>query len=319
MQDNYILKDLSNNSEKDYKKYNSDIELEESSNSESEPIIESYLQPDNNDILKKDLNFKSKIKELQNIIKIKDENINNIKGELDETRTENLLLKKRLDEIDKHVSCNCNCGCKRCTCKKNKKDKSDTGSSESLVSDHDNLVNSDNLLSKLDPFKLLLKLLIIITEVKSELRRLSVSINDYQFKLNIGNHDNDDLIFYKSIILDSKKYFFTCHKIREKKIIYDLNQIAKSFNSNDSSCFLNETIYELNKSVIKSLKKSYNKLALQVKEINANHTKPKWIKNDKFKYIEDIKIEMNRTILYHIDINSYFRDSIIQEINFFKI
>ena len=153
----------------------------------------------------------------------------------------------------------------------------------------------------------------MFNEIKNILKRLINGAKEYQHNININEQESDDLLFYKSIILDSKKFFLTSHKIRKSKLIYDLNEILKMFNYSHMP-----TVNDINKTTHNIIKKYYIKLAKEVKNIDTAD-KPLWIKNNKLKYIETIKREMNRAFLYHIQINSYYRDCLINELSFLKL
>jgi len=142
---------------------------------------------------------------------------------------------------------------------------------------------------------------------------MNINVGKYQYELELGTQDKDDLIFYKSIILDSKKYFTNAFKIREIKLIYDLNQIMKMFNDKKLP-----EVFELNKNIITLLKTHYNKVLSNIKNNNQKSINPAWIKNNKLKFIKDIESEMNRIFLYHIDINTHFKSALIKEIKFYK-
>ena len=93
-----------------------------------------------------------------------------------------------------------------------------------------------------------------------------------------------------------------------------MNEILKMFNYPNMP-----NVSEVNKTTKGILKKYYTKLAKEVKDNNDSINKPIWIKNNKHKYIETIKREMNRTFLYHIEINNHYRDCLIKELGFYKI
>lgn len=267
---------------------------------EDENIIEYYEQSDKNISL---VNENIKLKSLLEVNQLR---IN----ELEDFQEENDILRSKLDSLENSQRCNCSCkNCKSCKYKKNN-DKS----SESVHSDHVNILNEPNSLSTLDPFKMLLSLLILEKEIKEKLKSIINNFNNYQHNLKLNTQDKDDLIFYQSIITDSKNYLINSYKIRKKKLVYDLNQIIRMFNDKTMP-----NVYELNKEVINIIKKTYNKLAKEVEDNNSNNSKPVWIKNDKLRYIKNIKIEMNRTFLYHTDILNHLKKQVVQEINFFKI
>jgi len=120
--------------------------------------------------------------------------------------------------------------------------------SDELVSDSENIGINNK-----DPFKILLQIVTIFDEIKNLIKKFNSNINEYYYKLNMKNQDADDLLFYHSIILDSKKYFIKCYKIRERKLIYDLNSILNMIYNNMP---INE-IVEINRTTLKIFKKAY--------------------------------------------------------------
>jgi len=225
-----------------------------------------------------------------------------------ETLYELAILKKRLSDIDYNSSTD-------------QKDENITLESNGIeltsIVDDDKLISSskrEDDVTSYDPFKLLSELIFMFNEIKNILKRLINGAKEYQHNININEQESDDLLFYKSIILDSKKFFLTSHKIRKSKLIYDLNEILKMFNYPHMP-----TVNEINKTTHNIIRKYYIKLAKEVKNNNDTADKPLWIKNNKLKYIETIKREMNRSFLYHLQINSYYRDCLINELSFFKI
>lgn len=232
-------------------------------------------------------------------------------NEKNELLYENSLLRQRLTQLDYNIL-----NSDRSNIKDRFKKNSSTTDS-SIIIDDDHLISSSRKecdITSLDPFNLFTELIILFNEIKNILKKLSNDTKEYQHSININEQESDDLLFYKSIILDSKKFFITSHKIRKNKLVFDLNQILKMFNYPYIP-----SISEINKTTKSIFKKYYVKLSKEVKCNNDYINKPIWIKNNKLKYIETIKREMNRTLLYHLEINTYYRTCIINEINFFKI
>jgi len=215
---------------------------------------------------------------LTNLLKVNQKKINN----LEDFQEENDILKEKINELELKNECKCK----------------DANSTIKELS---------------DPFEILLNLYIILKEIKEKLKEMNINVGKYQYELELGTQDKDDLIFYKSIILDSKKYFTNAFKIREIKLIYDLNQIMKMFNDKRLP-----EVFELNKNIITLLKTHYNKVLSNIKNNNQKSINPTWIKNNKLKFIKDIESEMNRIFLYHIDINTHFKSALIKEIKFYK-
>lgn len=190
----------------------------------------------------------------------------------------------------------------------------DLKTSDDLTSEHDDLIRSLEFNDE-DPFKIFLNIIEIFNEIKDLLKKFSNYLNRYYYKLNISQQEDDDIIFYRSIILDSKKYFINSHKIREKKLVYDLNKIFSMIENNQAS-----KIYEISKYTYTVIRNNYKKLSKEVKTTNKNsNNKLHWIKNDKLKYIETIKREMFRCFSYHLEVNQHYLDSLISEMKFYNI
>tara|TARA_B100000524_G_scaffold333786_1_gene221852 strand:+ start:29 stop:1060 length:1032 start_codon:yes stop_codon:yes gene_type:complete len=190
----------------------------------------------------------------------------------------------------------------------------DLKTSDDLTSEHDDLIRNLEFNFE-DPFKIFLNIIEIFNEIKDLLKNFSNYLNRYYYKLNISQQEDDDIIFYRSIILDSKKYFINCHKIREKKLVYDLNKIFSMIEDNQAS-----NINEISKYTYTVIRSNYKKLSKDVKTTNKNsNNKLHWIKNDKLKYIETIKREMFRCFSYHLEVNQHYLDSLISEMKFYNI
>ena len=132
----------------------------------------------------------------------------------------------------------------------------------------------------------------------------------------ISKQDKDDIRFYNSILIDSKNHFTGSHIAREKKLIYDLNQLLKLFDRSRA-----RKVYKINMSTLDTIKISYSKIEKDVKlyKKNLKNGKPNWIKEDKLKQANTITKEMIRTFRYHIVINVYFLQSLENELEFFGI
>lgn len=226
-----------------------------------------------------------------------------LKEDNERLTNENIVLRNRLSEINYNID----------------SDNSDTDYLQKSFSfkEDDDLICQDKKyidITSYSPFKLLTQLIALINEVKNLLKKLSNGVNEFQHNININEQESDDILFYRSIISDSRNFFITSFKIRKNKILFDINNILAMFDYEYIP-----TVSELNKTTYNILKKYYQKLGKEVEENNKNIGKPTWIKNNRLKYIETIKREMNRTFIYHIQINEYYRNNIIGELKFFKI
>lgn len=273
-------------------KKNNIIDIYDNTNSYEDNLVNTLIN--NEKLLVKNKKLKEENEKLRGVGK----KYNDIKIQNEELLNENSMLKKRLSQI-------------------NYNNKNTKFIESNFIDDDDNLLNlsiknSDITLSK--PFKLFSKLIIQFSEIENILKKFINSSKEYQHDINIEEQESDDLLFYKSIILDSIKFYNTSHNIRKNKLVYDINQILKMFKYPNMP-----SVNEVNNTTKGILKKYYDKLDQDVKDNNQSIQKPMWIKNNKYKYIETIKREMNRTFLYHIEINSHYLANLIKEINFFKI
>jgi len=167
-----------------------------------------------------------------------------------------------------------------------------------------------------DPLLLLQQLQNMFNEIKILLKKMIEFINKYQSQININEQDDDDIKFYTSIIINSKNYFISSHKAREKKLIYDLNSILKTMSKNK----LNK-IYKFNKSSVDIISNTLTKIKEDVDMYKSSlaSSKPKWRKDDKNKQFDTIETEMRRSFNYHISVNKYFYNCLKKELEFFDI
>lgn len=167
-----------------------------------------------------------------------------------------------------------------------------------------------------DPLILLQQLHNMFNDIKILLKKMIEFINKYQSHININEQDDDDIKFYTSIIINSKNYFISSHKAREKKLIFDLNSILKLMSKNK----LNK-IYKFNKSSVDVISSALIKIKddVDMYKNNLSSIKPRWRKDDKNKQFDTIETEMRRCFTYHLGINKYFYNSLIKELEFFDI
>ena len=164
-----------------------------------------------------------------------------------------------------------------------------------------------------DPFDYFKKLLQLLKDIKIELVKLSELVNNYEHLLNYKNQEKDDLLFYRSMICDSKNFFFPSFRIRKKKIVNDINKIIKMFRYDDI-----RPINSLDDKIVSEIKSYYSRLLKEVKDSSIN-LDTKWIKNNKVRSPELIRNELTRTFKYHLDINNHFFNSIKNEVEFYNL
>ncbi len=164
-----------------------------------------------------------------------------------------------------------------------------------------------------DPFDYFKNLLQLLKDIKNELVKLSELVNNYEHLLNYKNQEKDDLLFYRSMICDSKNFFFPSFRIRKKKIVNDINKIIKMFRYEDI-----RPINSLDDKIVGEIKSHYSRLLKEVKDSSIN-VDTKWIKNNKVRSPELIRNELTRTFKYHLDINNHFYISIKNEVEFYNL
>lgn len=173
--------------------------------------------------------------------------------------------------------------------------------------------NNDSLSNPKDPFDKLVELVDLIDKIKNKLVELNDLSLNYESIINSKYQDKDDLIFYKAMISDSKKFFVPSFRIRKKKIVNDINKILMMFNYHDI-----RYVNYIDINTIKILKDVYTRLILEIQDSSKKNTS-RWIKENKVKCAETIKLEMERTFNYHFDVNSHFFEIISKEVAFYSI
>ena len=80
-------------------------------------------------------------------------------------------------------------------------------------------------------------------------------------------------------------------------------------------------IYKFNKSSVDIISNNLTKLKDDVDMYKNNlvSNKPKWRKDDRNKQFHTIETEMRRCFKYHLNINTYFYQSLKNELDFFEI
>ena len=162
-----------------------------------------------------------------------------------------------------------------------------------------------------EPYTLIDNLLVIIKHNKKMLNILSEKARKYKTEVRLTDHDDDDKIFYKSIIAGSYNYFNGALIIREKKLIYDLNEIIRNISDN-SMMFI-----DFDEECVKLIKQLFIETENSIKEKKKEYAQPLWIKNNKLLEFTLSKKELMRILIYHIDINYHINDSLQRELAFY--
>ena len=108
----------------------------------------------------------------------------------------------------------------------------------------------------------------------------------------LGNQNEDDILFYKSIIDNSYFYLTNSLKIRKFKIIKDINIIWKKI-------IPNKSMNELNKNIFQVLLKDYEKMSKNIYNARINNTTLIWVKNDMIESLYKIETELTEIMIYH--------------------
>lgn len=187
----------------------------------------------------------------------------------------------------------------------------EVSSEEENTSLFDKLISQDNF--KKIKIELLDDIISTFLDIINLLKSLNKRILEFQKKINNRNQDEDDIIFYNSIILDCKNYFISSFRVRESKFINDMNKLFKLL---EPGMFVN--ILKVDRTLVSKFKISYGKIIRDNKESKANKNGV-WIKNNKLKSVDYINKEVNRCFTYHNDISKHFKDSLEKEVKFFEI
>lgn len=224
---------------------------------------------------------RSEIDTLKKIIKEKDEVIHNLELQISSSKRAN----NRLENLS-------------------------TKKSLSFKTNTNKNIEDDVDFEKDDPFLIFDELVNILDEVKELLKKLSNLCENYHQKFNVFEQDHDDIVFYQSIIFDSKNFYLSSYKVRKDKLIYDLNQFIKLFNFSNI-----QKVMDINPKVIEFFRKLFNKYD----SINKNNIKLTWMKSNKTILVKDIRFEFNRVLSYHKLINTHFKNILTDEILFFNL
>ena len=110
----------------------------------------------------------------------------------------------------------------------------------------------------------------------------------------LGNQNEEDIIYYKSIIDNSYYYLNNSLKIRKHKFIKDINSIWEQININK-----NIIMSELNKKYFQLLLKDYEKMAKDIYNARINNNTLLWVKNDMIESLYKIETTLNEILNYH--------------------
>lgn len=130
-----------------------------------------------------------------------------------------------------------------------------------------------------------------INEIKNNLKKL------------LGNQKPDDIVFYKSLIDNSYFYLTNSLKIRKLKFIKDINYIWNKLD-------IKKEIDELNKSNFQALMKDYRKMSDDINQARKNNTLLTWVKDDRIESLQEIEVEMEEILEYHLKLIQFFHSSI---------
>lgn len=132
-------------------------------------------------------------------------------------------------------------------------------------------------------------------EIESNSTMLLIKINELKNNINkiIGKQNEDDVIFYKSMLDNSYFYLFNSFKIRKIKFQKDITNI---FNKIDTS----NKFEDINKPNFMLLMKDYRKVVDDYETAKKQSSLLAWIKDEKLNNFNDIENDMLETMNYHI-------------------
>ena len=135
----------------------------------------------------------------------------------------------------------------------------------------------------------------LITEVKNNLKNL------------VGHQEEDDLLFYKSLIDNSHFYITKSLRIRKIKFLKDLNFIWSRICERIGE---NKQMDEISKNNFMALLKDHRKMAEDIYKAKKNNTSLTWVKDDKVENLQDLENDFSELMDYHVKLIEFFSSNI---------
>ncbi len=168
-----------------------------------------------------------------------------------------------------------------------------------------------------NPFRILYKINEIVSNVNIGLSMLKEYSENFQKILDLNCQDEDDILFYSGMIEDSLKYHQKSYNIKLKKLYHDLNSILKNnlFKSKGNALKFDS----IDKKNCSLFEESFNKVKEKTEQESKNLQKPIWIKDNHIEQLQNLTNELVRVFKYHFEINLFFLESILRELQFYSI
>ena len=168
-----------------------------------------------------------------------------------------------------------------------------------------------------NPFNILENVSNIIDNITIGLDIIKEYSHDFENKLSLNTQDKDDIYFYKGMIVGAYNYHKKSFDIKIKKINYDMNKLLQNH------LFVNKGIPvifdKLDKKTCLLFKESFENVRERTNEESNTRTKPIWIKDNQLEELQNLTNELVRIFKYHYEINLFFLESILREIQFYNI
>ena len=126
----------------------------------------------------------------------------------------------------------------------------------------------------------------------------------------LGNQENDDIVFYKSLIDNSHFYLSNSLRIRKIKFLQDMNFLLSQIDER-------KKMNEVNKNNFLSLLKDYRKLSEDILSAKNNNTMLTWVKDDKVNNLNSFEKDFNDVMSYHSKLINFFASSVELERAFY--
>ena len=167
------------------------------------------------------------------------------------------------------------------------------------------------------PFTILLKMSDIISNTNQGLSIMREYADVFESKLELDCHEKDDIYFYKGMIEDSYNYHIKSYDIKNKKAIFDLNDILENSIFKQKGTPLK--VVNIDRKTILLFEESFNKIIKQIQDESKNKSKPIWIKDNHLERLENLTNELIRIFKYHYEVSLFFLESVLREIQFYNI
>ena len=168
-----------------------------------------------------------------------------------------------------------------------------------------------------NPFNILYKTSDIINNSNIGLDIIKDFSENFKNKLDLEVQDADDIYFYTGMIQDSYDFHKQSFKVKQIKLEFDLNSLLSNHLYEKKGNVMK--IITLDKKTCTLFEESFKKVKAITEEESRKKTKPLWIKDNHLEQLENLTNDMVRIFKYHYEINLFYMESILREIQFYNI